>query len=82
MAKRNRVHSLGVDWFLPGAKRRFATTTKASSDLIEGMAAWGLSWSEIAKDINFDDEARAVAQRFVDEGYGETLVNTMVNAQP
>lgn len=76
--------SLGVDWHLPAkngkgyAKRRFATTTKASSDLIEMLAEDGLTWDQMAEQILFDPEAKAVAQGFIDAGHGQTkaLVHT------
>lgn len=76
---KNRV-DLGVAWHLPAkpgsetggyAKRRFATTTVASSDLIEMLAGEGLTWAELAEEILFDDEARAVAWGFVEAGHGE-----------
>lgn len=73
-----RAQSLGVDWFLPGRKRRFATTTVASSDLIVLLASEGRTWAEIVDGILFDDEAKAVAQRFVSEGYGDHGAAAMV----
>lgn len=33
--------NLGVDWYLPGSKRRFATSTKATSDLVVALAESG-----------------------------------------
>lgn len=79
MSRSRNRGSLGVDWHLPGRKRRFATTTKASSDLIVALASDGRTWAQVAADINFDDEAKAIADRFVSEGYGETLARTMVS---
>lgn len=72
-----RAASLGVDWHLPDGKggyraRRFATTTKASSDLIAMLAADGLTWAQVRDGINFDDEAKAVAEHFIAAGYGDT----------
>lgn len=78
---RTKTVDLGVDWHLPAkpgskggayAKRRFATTTPASSNLIGLLAGEGLTWAELVGEINFDDEAKAVAQAFVDAGHGET----------
>lgn len=79
-----REVSLGVDWFLPGQKRRFATTTVASSNLIVyiaesgDMRGPGLTWRQVAAQINYDPEAKAVAERFVAEGYGDHSARDMV----
>lgn len=78
-----RQRSLGVDWHLPDGRggfraRRFASTTVASGDLIRLLAEDGNTWAEIASAIIYDDEAKAVAQRFVDAGYGATLAREMV----
>ena len=68
--------SLGVDWHLPdprtGAYRRrsFASTTVASSNLVRALAREGLTWAEVVDAILYDSEARAVAERFVAEGFG------------
>ncbi|MFS0885107.1 hypothetical protein [Aeromicrobium sp. 179-A 4D2 NHS] len=78
MAK-TRTPSLGVDWHLPSKKfgfqrRPFTSTTKASSDLIVLLAARGLTWSQLSEQILWDPEAKAVADRFVTEGYGDVPV--------
>lgn len=67
--------SLGVDWHLPDPRggfrrRRFATTTQASSDLIVLLATDGATWADVAVQVNFDDDAKVVAQGFVNAGYG------------
>lgn len=79
MARKTGAGSLGVDWVFPGTKRRFATTTTASSDLIHELAAHGLSWNQVAETILFDDEARAVAQQFVGRGFGAVAAATHVS---
>lgn len=77
MARKTKNPSLGVDWHLPTkngsgyAKRRFATTTVASSNLIEMLADDGLTWAQMTEEILFDPEAKAVAQGFIDAGHGE-----------
>ncbi len=72
MAKSKRL-DLGVDWFLPGAKRRIATTTRASSDLIALLAEDGLTWAQMVGAIIYDPEAKAVAQIYVDRGHGSEI---------
>lgn len=73
-----REASLGVDWHLPGRKRRFATTTVATSDLIVLLAEDGCTWAELIDQINYDEEAKAVARHFVAHGYGDTTARDMV----
>jgi len=84
--RRSTQGSLGVDWHLPGPdgayeKRRFATTTAASSLLVTLLAEDGLTWAQIAEQIRYDDEARAVAARFVEAGYGGTPALVHLNAR-
>lgn len=61
----------GVEWFLPEAKRPFAYSTKATSDLIEALAQYHMSVRESRKRIIFDYEARAILQYVIDAGYGD-----------
>ena len=70
--------SQGVDWFLPGRKRRFATTTPASAFLIEVLAEDGLTWSQIAQQVLYDPDAKAVAEHFTAAGYDQTPAHTML----
>lgn len=84
MAK-TRTPSLGVDWHLPckrlGFKRRrFASTTRATGDLIVLLAGRGLTWSQVSSAINFDPDAKAVADRFVTEGFGDVRADQHVGA--
>lgn len=72
------MQNLGVDWFLPGAKCRFATTTVASAYLIERLADDGSTWSRIHDVILYDPDAKAVAAKFVERGYGSTPAREMV----
>lgn len=84
--------SLGVDWHLPAttragqpngyAKRRFATTTPASSSLIRILAAEGFTWAQIEYEILFDDEAKSVARGFIDAGYGDVQAGDHIGLPP
>lgn len=73
-----RKADLGVDWFLPGAKRRFATTTKATSDLIVALAEQGLTFEQMLDEIRFDVDAKTVIEHFCNKGYGAELVAKFV----
>jgi hypothetical protein len=80
---RGRRDGLGVDWYLPARgwaptamkadfrARPFASTTVASSDLITLLARDGMTWRQIAEKILYDPDAKAIAVRFVEEGYGD-----------
>ena len=73
MAK--RTTSLGVDWHMPDGRggfraRRFATTTMASSTLVEALASDGHTVLSARDTINFDDEAKAVLTAMVEAGFG------------
>lgn len=71
--------SLGVEWFLPGRKRPFASTTPASSLLITVLAGEGLTWAGVHDRILYDAEARAVARQMIDAGYGNVAARTMID---
>lgn len=80
---RVRTASLGVDWHLPAPRggfspRRFATTTRATSDLIEALAGDGHTVQSAHDVINYDEDAKAVLARFVDAGHGSVRLNTLV----
>lgn len=73
-----RKANLGVEWYLPNAKRRFATTTKATSDLIVSLAELELTFEQILGEINFDVDAQIVVEHFCNEGYGQELASKYV----
>lgn len=66
---------LPVEWFPPTKKPRkrpAMRTTTATSDLLCLLAEDGATWTEVAERINFDDDARAVADLFINAGHGDT----------
>lgn len=84
MAGKRNV-GLGVDWHLPKRgggyqARRFATTTRATSDLIVHLATDGHTVQSARDAINFDPEGKAVLTRFVDEGHGQRMLRELVGA--
>lgn len=84
--RRRGTVSLGVDWHLPDGrggyrKRRFATSTRADSDLIELLASDGLTWSQIKGRLLYPStEQTVVVDRFIAEGFGD--VRAAVHLQP
>lgn len=66
-AKRNKGDVL---WYTPGRKNPIAYSTKAASDLIVVLAEEGGTIAELKRKINYDMEAKAVLQAYIDRGYG------------
>lgn len=69
---------LGVQWTLPQKKRPFATTTVATNDLIVLLAEDGHTVNSAYDEINYDDEAKAVLKKFIENGYAETRLDMLV----
>ena len=82
-ARTKRPYSLGVDWHLPALGggyqgRRFATTTKATSDLIELLAEEGHTVQSARDAVRFDNEAEDVLDGFIGAGFGRHLLGEFV----
>lgn len=60
-----------VSWRVPGRKTPIAYSTKATSDLIAVLAEQGGSIREVQSRVNYDQEAKAVLQAYIDRGYGD-----------
>lgn len=60
-----------VQWHIPGRKKPIAYSTKATSDLIAVLAEEGGTIAEVQRRINFDKDAKAVLQAYIDRGYGD-----------
>lgn len=69
MAKKQRKED--VYWYIPNRKRPIAYSTKAASDLIALLAEEGGTIAEVQRRINYDVEAKAVLQIYIDRGYGD-----------
>lgn len=82
MAARTIPHlaraNLGVLWTLPGRMRPFATSTKATSDLIEALSETGGTISQVLDQIHFDADATEILSFFVDHGYGQRRLQGLV----
>ena len=60
-----------VAWTVPGRKRPIAYSTRATSDLIAVLAEAGGTIREVQAQINYDQDAKAVLQAYIDLGYGD-----------
>lgn len=60
-----------VQWTIPGQKRPIAYSTRATSDLIAVLSEQGGTICEVQSRINYDPEAKAVLQAYIDRGYGD-----------
>lgn len=70
--------SLGVDWFMPGKKRPFATSTRATSDLIVVLGEDGHTVQSAHDAILYDPEGKAILAAFIAEGYVNTPLIDLV----
>lgn len=66
-----RMSKGDVQWLIPGRKTPIAYSTKATSDLIAVLAEQGGTIREVQGQINYDQEAKAVLQAYIDRGYGD-----------
>lgn len=60
-----------VRWHIPGRKKPIAYSTIATNDLIVLLSEDGGTISEVQRKINYDAEAKAVLQAYIDRGYGD-----------
>ena len=66
-----------VMWILPGKKRPFAYSTIATNDLIVTLAREYETVQQVHDAINFDYQAKAILQYFIDAGYGTSILRKM-----
>lgn len=62
-----------VSWTVPKRKRPIAYSTKAVSDLIVVLAQEYETIADVYNAINYDIEAKAVLQKYIDLGYGNQI---------
>lgn len=60
-----------VHWHIPGRKKPIAYSTIATNDLIVLLSEDGGTITEVQRKINYDAEAKAVVQAYIDCGYGD-----------
>lgn len=71
--RKNQKH--GVEWTLPNAKRPFAYSTKATSDLIAILYEEHKDLRIVYNEINYDDEAKAIVKHFIDNGFYQANIS-------
>ena len=62
-----------ISWYIPKRKTPIAYSTKAACDLIVLLSQEGGTICEIQARINYDTEAKAVLQAYINKGYGEQI---------
>lgn len=65
-----------VEWCKPESKinqRPIAYSPKSTSDLVALLAKDGCTIKELKDKINYDEEAKAIIQKYIDLGYGELI---------
>lgn len=58
----------GVAWTVPGRKRPFAYSTKATSDLIVVLYEQFGDLRQVYDAINYDADAKAIVKAYIDKG--------------
>lgn len=81
-----RRPNLGVDWHMPDGKggfraRRFATTTRATSDLIVLLAEQGHTVQSAHDEIRFDPEGKTVLAAMAEAGFGDRALADFVRVR-
>ena len=62
-----------VQWFVPGKKKPIAYSTKATKDLIGLLAEDYETIQDVCNAINYDPEAKAIMQIYINLGYGNQI---------
>ena len=62
-----------VHWHIPGKKKPIAYSTKATSDLIGLLAEDFETIQDVYDAVMYDQEAKAVLQKYIDLGYGNEV---------
>lgn len=77
MSKRRGKMRGDVQWFLPKRKRAFASSTVATSDLIEVLSEEGRTIRESYDFINYDEDAKSILKVYIDNGYGDVTFHNV-----
>ena len=74
---KRKTTKLDVAWFLPKRKQPFMYTTTATSGLIVALAEQTerRTPKEILPLINYDQEAKALMQAYIEKGFGDYSLN-------
>lgn len=66
-------NSNDVKWRVPKKKKPIAYSTKATSDLIVALSKENKTIKDVQAAISLDQEAIKILQKYIDEGYGDTI---------
>lgn len=70
---------LGVEWYFPNKKRKFAESTVATSDLIELLSEQHLTVRDVYNAINYDTDAKEIVNKFIENGYGDFIMYDFIH---
>ena len=62
-----------VEWYVPNKKKPIAYSTRATSDLIGLLAEDFETIQDVYDAVMYDQEAKAVLQKYIDLGYGNQI---------
>lgn len=71
-----------VNWYFPDKKRPFAKSTISTSELITVLSEKYLTTKDVYYAINYDNEAKEIVKKFIDNGYGNFLLRDFVHTNP
>lgn len=60
-----------VAWYMPGAKRPFAYSTKATSDLIVTLYEVYGDLQRVYEELHYDAEAKSIVWQYLEKGYNQ-----------
>lgn len=69
--KRQKLNKGDIAWYMPGGKRPFAYSTKATSDLIVVLYELYGDLQRVYEEIHYDVEAKSIVARYLKEGYNQ-----------
>ena len=68
-----RLYKGDVSWFILQHKKPIAYSTIATRDLINALSEEGGTICEVHSSINYNKEAKAVLQVYIDQSYGNQI---------
>lgn len=77
-----KIKEDSIRWSLPHLKRNFAESTTATSDLIVALSEQYATTKDVYKSVNYDIEAKEILKYFIDNGYGDFILNDIVHINP
>lgn len=77
MGKTKKRLNLDAQWYLPKRKKAFATSTKATKDLVDILSHEDKTRTieDVYNLINYDEEAKEILKTYIDKGYGNEIAS-------